>query len=75
MSSSKDWKPAGINGQPSAEELSSRHTQNEPSANLPRPHPGLPLPGISGPNGVRIARDLGDWRQRVRGKRKWTQFL
>jgi len=75
VSNSEDWKPAGIKGQPSAEELASRHTQSEMPANMPAPHPGLPLPGISGPNGIRAPTEGGDWRERVRGKRNWTHEL
>ncbi len=31
-----------------------RHTQSEVAANVPRPsHPGLPLQGATGPNGIR----------------------
>jgi hypothetical protein len=69
------WKPAGVNGQPSAKQLAARHQQREAPANVPAPRPGLPLGGVSGPSGVRIAVNSGDWRERVRGKRNWSQEL
>jgi hypothetical protein len=69
------WQPAGADGQPSVEELASRHHQTEVPANIPAPPPGLPLPGVSGASGVRVPPYSNDWRDRVRGKKNWTQEL
>ena len=41
-------------------ELAARHKQTEAPANVPRPAAvGLPTPGLSGPNGVRLPRPRG----------------
>lgn len=39
--------------QPTREELAARHHQTEVPANIPAAPIGLPLPGVSGPNGIR----------------------
>jgi hypothetical protein len=70
------WKPAGLNGQPTAAELTARHTGREPLAGTSVPNRGLPLPGVPGPSGIRVASG-GDWRERcrARGKTDWSQEL
>jgi hypothetical protein len=61
-----EWKPAGANGQPSAKELASRHTQTEAPANIPAPStPARGLPGVSGPGGVRTG-SVDAWTRKLR---------
>jgi hypothetical protein len=75
MSESPSWKPAGLQGQPTVAELVARHDHREPTATIQVPNRGLPLPGVSGPSGIRVAPNSGDWFERVRGKKDWAQEL
>lgn len=67
-----------IKKQPTVAELAARHTQREVPANIPAPKTvGPPVPGVPGPNGIRVApADSTDWRSHMRqGDKNWSRFL
>lgn len=71
-----EWKPAGINGQPTRAQLAARHTQYSMPANIPKPASmTLGLPDLPGPHGIRQMAPTGTrdgWRH---GGADWKQHL